>query len=134
MLNKQLNFPNIQMSDETDNQQLSNFVPFLSLKAHLAIQRKNQQRAIDWLAKEFQIAETSLDVLPKQADYKTLIAIQVYQQLFVQHKDCIYIRGIDHCSTWEIQKLLLKLKQISLHYHKPIIILTHNLDLLQFHK
>ena len=122
------------MSDETDNQQLSNFVPFLSLKAHLAIQRKNQQRAIDWLAKEFQIAETSLDVLPKQADYQTLIAIQVYQQLFVQHKDCIYIHGIDHCSTWEIQKLLLKFKQISLHYHKPIIILTHNLDLLQFHK
>lgn len=134
MLNKQLNFPNIQMSDETDNQQLSNFVPFLSLKAHLAIQRKNQQRAIDWLAKEFQIAETSLDVLPKQADYQTLIAIQVYQQLFVQHKDCIYIHGIDHCSTWEIQKLLLKFKQISLHYHKPIIILTHNLDLLQFHQ
>lgn len=134
MLNKQLNFPNIQMSDETDNQQLSNFVPFLSLKAHLAIQRKNQQRAIDWLAKEFQIAETSLDVLPKQADYQTLIAIQVYQQLFVQHKDCIYIRGIDYCNTWEIQKLLLKLKQISLHYHKPIIILTHNLDLLQFHQ
>ena len=122
------------MSNETDNQQLSNFVPFLSLKAHLAIQRKNQQRAIDWLAKEFQIAETSLDVLPKQADYQTLIAIQVYQQLFVQHKDCIYIRGIDYCNTWEIQKLLLKLKQISLHYHKPIIILTHNLDLLQFHK
>lgn len=122
------------MSDETDNQQLSNFVPFLSLKAHLAIQRKNQQRAIDWLAKEFQIAETSLDVLPKQADYQTLIAIQVYQQLFVQHKDCIYIHGIDHCNTWEIQKLLLKLKQISLHYHKPIIVLTHNLDLLQFHK
>ena len=134
MLNKQLNFPNIQMIDETDNQQLSNFVPFLSLKAHLAIQRKNQQRAIDWLAKEFQIAETSLDVLPKQADYQTLIAIQVYQQLFVQHKDCIYIRGIDYCNTWEIQKLLLKLKQISLHYHKPIIILTHNLDLLQFHQ
>lgn len=134
MLNKQLNFPNIQMSNETDNQQLSNFVPFLSLKAHLAIQRKNQQRAIDWLAKEFQIAETSLDVLPKQADYQTLIAIQVYQQLFVQHKDCIYIRGIDYCNTWEIQKLLLKLKQISLHYHKPIIILTHNLDLLQFHQ
>lgn len=122
------------MSNETDNQQLSNFVPFLSLKAHLAIQRKNQQRAIDWLAKEFQIAETSLDVLPKQADYQTLIAIQVYQQLFVQHKDCIYIRGIDYCNTWEIQKLLLKLKQISLHYHKPIIILTHNLDLLQFHQ
>lgn len=134
MLNKQLNFPNIQMSDETDNQQLSNFVPFLSLKAHLAIQRKNQQRAIDWLAKEFQIAETSLDVLPKQADYQTLIAIQVYQQLFVQHKDCIYIRGIDYCNTWEIQNLLLKFKQISLHYHKPIIVLTHNLDLLQFHQ
>lgn len=134
MLNKQLNFPNIQMSDETDNQQLSNFVPFLSLKAHLAIQRKNQQRAIDWLAKEFQIAETSLDVLPKQADYQTLIAIQVYQQLFVQHKDCIYIRGIDYCNTWEIQNLLVKFKQISLHYHKPIIVLTHNLDLLQFHQ
>lgn len=122
------------MSDETDNQQLSNFVPFLSLKAHLAIQRKNQQRAIDWLSKEFQIAETSLDVLPKQADYQTLIAIQVYQQLFVQHKDCIYISGIDYCNTWEIQNLLVKFKQISLHYHKPIIILTHNLDLLQFHK
>lgn len=134
MQNKQLNFPNIQMSDETDNQQLSNFVPFLSLKAHLAIQRKNQQRAIDWLSKEFQIAETSLDVLPKQADYQTLIAIQVYQQLFVQHKDCIYISGIDYCNTWEIQNLLVKFKQISLHYHKPIIILTHNLDLLQFHK
>ena len=122
------------MSYETDNRQLPNFVPFLSLKSHLAIQRKNQQIAIEWLAKEFQIVESNLDVLPKQADYQTLIAIQVYQQLFVQHKDCIYIRGIDHCSTWEIQKLLLKLKQISLHYHKPIIILTHNLDLLQFHK
>ena len=122
------------MSYETDNRQLPNFVPFLSLKSHLAIQRKNQHMAIEWLAKEFQIVESNLDVLPKQADYQTLIAIQVYQQLFVQHKDCIYIRGIDHCSTWEIQKLLLKLKQISLHYHKPIIILTHNLDLLQFHK
>ena len=64
MPNNQLNFPNIQMSYETENQLFSNFVPFLSLKAHLAIQRKNQQNAIEWLAKEFQIAETNLDVLP----------------------------------------------------------------------
>ena len=34
---------------------------FLSL-AHLAIQRN--QNAIEWLAKEFQVAETNLDVLP----------------------------------------------------------------------
>lgn len=134
MPNNQLNFPNIQMSYETENQLFSNFVPFLSLKAHLAIQRKNQQNAIEWLAKEFQIAETNLDVLPTQADYQTLIAVQVYQQLFIQHKDCIYIRGIDYCTTWQIQQLLLKLKQISRHYHKQIIILTHNLTLLHFHE
>ena len=122
------------MSYETANQPFSNFVPFLSLKAHLAIQRKNQQNAIEWLAKEFQIAETNLDVLPTQADYQTLIAIQVYQQLFIQHNDCIYIRGIDYCTTWQIQQLLLKLKQISRHYHKQIIILTRNLTLLHFHE
>lgn len=134
MPNNQLNFPNIQMSYETENQLFSNFVPFLSLKAHLAIRRKNQQNAIEWLTKEFQVAETNLDVLPTQADYQTLIAIQVYQQLFIQHKDCIYIRGIDYCTTWQIQQLLLKLKQISRHYHKQIIILTHNLTLLHFHE
>ena len=134
MPNNQLNFPNIQMSYETENQLFSNFVPFLSLKAHLAIRRKNQQNAIEWLAKEFQVAETNLDVLPTQADYQTLIAIQVYQQLFIQHKDCIYIRGIDYCTTWQIQQLLLKLKQISRHYHKQIIILKHNLTLLHFHE
>ncbi len=134
MPNNQLNFPNIQMSYETENQLFSNFVPFLSLKTHLAIQRKNQQNAIEWLVKEFQIAETNLDVLPTQADYQTLIAIQVYQQLFIQHKDCIYIRGIDYCTTWQIQQLLLKLKQISRHYHKQIIILTHNLTLLNYHE
>lgn len=134
MPNNQLNFPNIQMSYEKENQPFSNFVPFLSLKAHLAIRRKNQQNAIEWLAKEFQIAETNLDVLPTQADYQTLIAVQVYQQLFIQHKDCIYIRGIDYCTTWQIQQLLLKLKQISRHYHKHIIILTHNLTLLHFHE
>lgn len=134
MPNNQLNFPNIQMSYETENQLFSNFVPFLSLKAHLAIRRKNQQNAIEWLSKEFQVAETNLDVLPTQADYQTLIAIQVYQQLFIQHKDCIYIRGIDYCTTWQIQQLLLKLKQISRHYHKHIIILTHNLTLLHFHE
>ena len=122
------------MSYETENQLFSNFVPFLSLKTHLAIQRKNQQNAIEWLVKEFQIAETNLDVLPTQADYQTLIAIQVYQQLFIQHKDCIYIRGIDYCTTWQIQQLLLKLKQISRHYHKQIIILTHNLTLLNYHE
>lgn len=134
MPNNQLSFPNIQMSYETENQPFSNFVPFLSLKAHLAIRRKNQQNAIEWLVKEFQIAETNLDVLPTQADYQTLIAIQVYQQLFIQHKDCIYIRGIDYCTTWQIQQLLLKLKQISRHYHKQIIILTHNLTLLNYHE
>ena len=134
MPNNQLNFPNIQMSYETENQLFSNFVPFLSLKAHLAIRRKNQQNAIEWLTKEFQVAETNLDVLPTQADYQTLIAVQVYQQLFIQHKDCIYIRGIDYCTTWQIQQLLLKLKQISRHYHKQIIILTHNLTLLHFHE
>ena len=134
MPNNQLNFPNIQMSYETENQLFSNFVPFLSLKAHLAIRRKNQQNAIEWLTKEFQVAETNLDVLPTQADYQTLIAVQVYQQLFIQHKDCIYIRGIDYCTTWQIQQLLLKLKQISRHYHKHIIILTHNLTLLHFHE
>ena len=134
MPNNQLNFPNIQMSYEKENQLFSNFVPFLSLRAHLAIRRKNQQNAIEWLAKEFQVAETNLDVLPTQADYQTLIAVQVYQQLFVQHKDCIYIRGIDYCTTWQIQQLLLKLKQISRHYHKQIIILTHNLTLLHFHQ
>lgn len=134
MPNNQLNFPNIQMSYEKENQPFSNFVPFLSLKAHLAIRRKNQQNAIEWLAKEFQVAETNLDVLPTQADYQTLIAVQVYQQLFIQHKDCIYIRGIDYCTTWQIQQLLLKLKQISRHYHKHIIILTHNLTLLHFHQ
>lgn len=134
MPNNQLNFPNIQMSYEKENQPFSNFVPFLSLRAHLAIRRKNQQNAIEWLAKEFQIAETNLDVLPTQADYQTLIAIQVYQQLFIQHNDCIYIRGIDYCTTWQIQQLLLKLKQISRHYHKQIIILTHNLTLLHFHE
>lgn len=122
------------MSYETENQLFSNFVPFLSLKAHLAIRRKNLQNAIEWLAKEFQVAETNLDVLPTQADYQTLIAVQVYQQLFIQHKDCIYIRGIDYCTTWQIQQLLLKLKQISRHYHKHIIILTHNLTLLHFHE
>lgn len=122
------------MSYETENQLFSNFVPFLSLKAHLAIRRKNLQNAIEWLAKEFQVAETNLDVLPTQADYQTLIAVQVYQQLFIQHKDCIYIRGIDYCTTWQIQQLLLKLKQISRHYHKHIIILTHNLTLLHFHQ
>ena len=122
------------MSYETENQLFSNFVPFLSLKAHLAIRRKNQQNAIEWLTKEFQVAETNLDVLPTQADYQTLIAVQVYQQLFIQHKDCIYIRGIDYCTTWQIQQLLLKLKQISRHYHKHIIILTHNLTLLHFHE
>ena len=121
MPNNQLNFPNIQMSYETENQLFSNFVPFLSLKAHLAIRRKNLQNAIEWLAKEFQVAETNL-------------AVQVYQQLFIQHKDCIYIRGIDYCTTWQIQQLLLKLKQISRHYHKHIIILTHNLTLLHFHE
>lgn len=134
MPNNQLNFPNIQMSYETENQLFSNFVPFLSLKAHLAIRRKNQQNAIEWLTKEFQVAETNLDVLPTQADYQTLIAVQVYQQLFIQHKDCIYIRGIDYCTTWQIQQLLLKLKQISRHYHKQIIILTHNLTLLNYHE
>ena len=134
MPNNQLNFPNIQMSYETENQLFSNFVPFLSLKTHLAIQRKNQQNAIEWLVKEFQIAETNLDVLPTQADYQTLIAVQVYQQLFIQHKDCIYIRGIDYCTTWQIQQLLLKLKQISRHYHKQIIILTHNPTLLNYHE
>ena len=132
--NNQLNFPNIQMSYETENQLFSNFVPFLSLKAHLAIPRKNQQNAIEWLTKEFQVAETNLDVLPTQADYQTLIAVQVYQQLFIQHKDCIYIRGIDYCTTWQIQQLLLKLKQISRHYHKQIIILTHNPTLLNYHE
>ncbi|MCJ0582728.1 hypothetical protein MMJ10_05265 [Enterococcus cecorum] len=86
------------------------------------------------MAKEFQIAETNLDVLPTQADYQTLIAVQVYQQLFIQHKDCIYIRGIDYCTTWQIRQLLLKLKQISRHYHKQIIILTHNLTLLNYHE
>lgn len=130
MPNNQLNFPNIQMSYETENQLFSNFVPFLSLKAHLAIRRKNQKNAIEWLTKEFQVAETNLDVLPTQADYQTLIAVQVYQQLFIQQKDCIYIRGIDYCTTWQIRQLLLKLKQISRHYHKQIIILTHNLTLL----
>ena len=120
MPNNQLNFPNIQMSYETENQLFSNFVPFLSLKAHLAIRRKNQKNAIEWLTKEFQVAETNLDVLPTQADYQTLIAVQVYQQLFIQHTDCIYIRGIDYCTTWQIQQLLLKLKQISRHYHKQI--------------
>lgn len=134
MTNNQLNFPNIQMSYETENQLFSNFVPFLSLKAHLAIRRKNQQNAIEWLTKEFQVAETNLDVLPTQADYQTLIAVQVYQQLFIQHKDCIYIRGIDYCTTWQIRQLLLKLKQISRHYHKQIIILTHNLTLLNYHE
>ena len=134
MPNNQLNFPNIQMSYETENQLFSNFVPFLSLKAHLAIRRKNQKNAIEWLTKEFQVAETNLDVLPTQADYQTLIAVQVYQQLFIQHKDCIYIRGIDYCTTWQIQQLLLKLKQISRHYHKQIIILTHNLTLLNYHE
>ncbi|GAB6385625.1 hypothetical protein [Enterococcus cecorum] len=134
MPNNQLNFPNIQMSYETENQLFSNFVPFLSLKAHLAIRRKNQQNAIEWLTKEFQVAETNLDVLPTQADYQTLIAVQVYQQLFIQHKDCIYIRGIDYCTTWQIRQLLLKLKQISRHYHKQIIILTHNLTLLNYHE
>lgn len=122
------------MSYETENQLFSNFVPFLSLKAHLAIRRKNQKNAIEWLTKEFQVAETNLDVLPTQADYQTLIAVQVYQQLFIQHKDCIYIRGIDYCTTWQIQQLLLKLKQISRHYHKQIIILTHNLTLLNYHE
>lgn len=134
MPNNQLNFPNIQMSYETENQLFSNFVPFLSLKAHLAIRRKNQKNAIEWLTKEFQVAETNLDVLPTQADYQTLIAVQVYQQLFIQHKDCIYIRGIDYCTTWQIRQLLLKLKQISRHYHKQIIILTHNLTLLNYHE
>ena len=134
MPNNQLNFPNIQMSYETENQLFSNFVPFLSSKAHLAIRRKNQQNAIEWLTKEFQVAETNLDVLPTQADYQTLIAVQVYQQLFIQHKDCIYIRGIDYCTTWQIQQLLLKLKQISRHYHKQIIILTHNPTLLNYHE
>lgn len=134
MPNNQLNFPNIQMSYETENQLFSNFIPFLSLKAHLAIRRKNQQNAIEWLTKEFQVAETNLDVLPTQADYQTLIAVQVYQQLFIQHKDCIYIRGIDYCTTWQIRQLLLKLKQISRHYHKQIIILTHNLTLLNYHE
>lgn len=129
MQNKHLN---IQMSYENDNLQFLNFLPFLSLKAHLAIQRKNQQNAIEWLAKEFQIAETNLDVLPTQADYLTLIAIQVYQQIFLQRKDCIYIHGIDHCTTWQIQQLLPKFKQISHHYHKQIIILTHNLTLLNY--
>ena len=122
------------MSYETENQLFSNFVPFLSLKDHLAIRRKNQQNAIEWLTKEFQVAETNLDVLPTQADYQTLIAVQVYQQLFIQHKDCIYIRGIDYCTTWQIQQLLLKLKQISRHYHKQIIILTHNPTLLNYHE
>lgn len=122
------------MSYETENQLFSNFVPFLSLKAHLAIRRKNQKNAIEWLTKEFQVAETNLDVLPTQADYQTLIAVQVYQQLFIQHKDCIYIRGIDYCTTWQIQQLLLKLKQISRHYHKQIIILTHNPTLLNYHE
>lgn len=122
------------MSYETENQLFSNFVPFLSLKAHLAIRRKNQKNAIEWLTKEFQVAETNLDVLPTQADYQTLIAVQVYQQLFIQHKDCIYIRGIDYCTTWQIRQLLLKLKQISRHYHKQIIILTHNLTLLNYHE
>lgn len=134
MSNNQLNFPNIQMSYETENQLFSNFVPFLSLKAHLAIRRKNQKNAIEWLTKEFQVAETNLDVLPTQADYQTLIAVQVYQQLFIQQKDCIYIRGIDYCTTWQIRQLLLKLKQISRHYHKQIIILTHNLTLLNYHE
>lgn len=134
MPNNQLNFPNIQMSYETENQLFSNFVPFLSLKAHLAIRRKNQKNAIEWLTKEFQVAETNLDVLPTQADYQTLIAVQVYQQLFIQHKDCIYIRGIDYCTTWQIRQLLLKLKQISRHYHKQIIILTRNLTLLNYHE
>lgn len=134
MPNNQLNFPNIQMSYETENQLFSNFVPFLSLKAHLAIRRKNQKNAIEWLTKEFQVAETNLDVLPTQADYQTLIAVQVYQQLFIQQKDCIYIRGIDYCTTWQIRQLLLKLKQISCHYHKQIIILTHNLTLLNYHE
>lgn len=134
MPNNQLNFLNIQMSYETENQLFSNFVPFLSLKAHLAIRRKNQKNAIEWLTKEFQVAETNLDVLPTQADYQTLIAVQVYQQLFIQHKDCIYIRGIDYCTTWQIRQLLLKLKQISRHYHKQIIILTHNLTLLNYHE
>lgn len=134
MPNNQLNFPNIQMSYETENQLFSNFVPFLSLKAHLAIRRKNQKNAIEWLIKEFQVAETNLDVLPTQADYQTLIAVQVYQQLFIQQKDCIYIRGIDYCTTWQIRQLLLKLKQISRHYHKQIIILTHNLTLLNYHE
>lgn len=134
MPNNQLNFPNIQMSYETENQLFSNFIPFLSLKAHLAIRRKNQKNAIEWLTKEFQVAETNLDVLPTQADYQTLIAVQVYQQLFIQHKDCIYIRGIDYCTTWQIRQLLLKLKQISRHYHKQIIILTHNLTLLNYHE
>ncbi|BFQ96272.1 hypothetical protein U1329_01340 [Enterococcus cecorum] len=134
MPNNQLNFPNIQMSYETENQLFSNFVPFLSLKAHLAIRRKNQKNAIEWLTKEFQVAETNLDVLPTQADYQTLIAVQVYQQLFIQQKDCIYIRGIDYCTTWQIRQLLLKLKQISRHYHKQIIILTHNLTLLNYHE
>lgn len=122
------------MSYETENQLFSNFVPFLSLKAHLAIRRKNQKNAIEWLTKEFQVAETNLDVLPTQADYQTLIAVQVYQQLFIQHKDCIYIRGIDYCTTWQIRQLLLKLKQISRHYHKQIIILTRNLTLLNYHE
>lgn len=122
------------MSYETENQLFSNFIPFLSLKAHLAIRRKNQKNAIEWLTKEFQVAETNLDVLPTQADYQTLIAVQVYQQLFIQHKDCIYIRGIDYCTTWQIRQLLLKLKQISRHYHKQIIILTHNLTLLNYHE
>ena len=134
MPNNQLNFPNIQMSYETENQLFSNFVPFLSLKAHLAIRRKNQKNAIEWLTKEFQVAETNLDVLPTQADYQTLIAVQVYQQLFIQQKDCIYIRGIDYCTTWQIRQLLLKLKQISRHYHKQIIILTHNLTFLNYHE
>ena len=134
MPNNQLHFPNIQMSYETENQLFSNFVPFLSLKAHLAIRRKNQKNAIEWLTKEFQVAETNLDVLPTQADYQTLIAVQVYQQLFIQQKDCIYIRGIDYCTTWQIRQLLLKLKQISRHYHKQIIILTHNLTLLNYHE
>lgn len=134
MPNNQPNFPNIQMSYETENQLFSNFVPFLSLKAHLAIRRKNQKNAIEWLTKEFQVAETNLDVLPTQADYQTLIAVQVYQQLFIQQKDCIYIRGIDYCTTWQIRQLLLKLKQISRHYHKQIIILTHNLTLLNYHE
>lgn len=122
------------MSYETENQLFSNFVPFLSLKAHLAIRRKNQKNAIEWLTKEFQVAETNLDVLPTQADYQTLIAVQVYQQLFIQQKDCIYIRGIDYCTAWQIRQLLLKLKQISRHYHKQIIILTHNLTLLNYHE